>query len=222
MNIYCLIGSGFVIPYQDIVIRLVLAVLLGGLIGIERQRGNHDAGLKTHILVCLGAAGIMVMSQNLYMNFNTDISRIGAQVVSGIGFLGAGCILVNGNKIKGLTTAAGLWTTACVGLIVGIGYYFIAAIIVALTLLTTLLLKPIANLINSKKRQVESSIKVTSKNGFEAISKHFYETMKITFVSEVEPDVFVIKFTNNDDGDMNDFITDLIEDKNIISVEKLH
>ena len=81
--------------YIFIVIRLVVAVILGGLIGIEREGTHHAAGLRTHILVCLGAAGITALSDALILNgYNTDISRFGAQVVSGIGFLGAGCIMV--------------------------------------------------------------------------------------------------------------------------------
>lgn len=210
-----------ILLYQDVIIRLLLALLLGGLIGIERQFGNHDAGLKTHILVCLGAAGIMIMSQNLYLTYSTDISRIGAQVVSGIGFLGAGCILVNGNKIKGLTTAAGLWTTACVGLIVGVGYYFVASVIVALTLLTTLLLKPVVFIINNSAKKEEHSLQIECKESFDKIAKHFDETTKIHFVSEINDGVFFVKFSRSANNDINDLISDLILDKNIISVEKI-
>ena len=100
------------VNWDDIVIRLVLAVVLSGLIGIERVKTNHDAGLRTHILVCLGSAGIMLMSEVMQAQFGNDVGRIPAQVVSGIGFLGAGSIIVNNSRIKGLTTAAGLWTTA--------------------------------------------------------------------------------------------------------------
>ena len=130
----------------ELIIRLVAAAVLGGIIGIERARTNHEAGLRTHLLVCLGAAGVMCMSDMMYghLGFSGDIGRIGAQVVNGLGFLGAGCIIVSGNRIKGLTTAAGLWTTACVGLSLGMGLYVISISMVLIMLLAMLALKPIA------------------------------------------------------------------------------
>ncbi len=109
----------------SIALRICLAVLVGGSMGIERGRKNRPAGLRTHILVCLGAAMVMMTNQYVYIQFHaSDPVRLGAQVISGIGFLGAGTILVTGkSQIKGLTTAAGLWTAACSGLAIGIGFY---------------------------------------------------------------------------------------------------
>ena len=109
----------------SILFRLTLAVICGGLIGIERGRKRRPAGFRTHMLVCLGAATTMLISQHLWMSgFSTDLSRLGAQVVSGIGFLGAGTILITGRQqVKGLTTAAGLWASACIGLAIGAGFY---------------------------------------------------------------------------------------------------
>lgn len=105
--------------------RIVLAILVGGVIGIERGRKNRPAGLRTYILVCLGSALVMMTNQFVYIEFGvSDPVRLGAQVISGIGFLGAGTIVLNGkSQIKGLTTAASLWTAACIGLAIGIGYY---------------------------------------------------------------------------------------------------
>ena len=118
-----------------ILLRLVAAVILGGLIGLERSGGNHEAGLRTHIILCLGAASVMVISETLVKQYGGgDIMRMGAQVISGVGFLGVGSIIIDGNRIRGITTAAGLWTTACVGLAVGSGYYIIASVVVALML----------------------------------------------------------------------------------------
>ena len=109
----------------SICVRLVLAVVCGGLLGLERGKKNRAAGFRTHILVCTGAA--LVMLTNLYMvdvYEGVDPSRMGAQVISGIGFLGAGTIMVTGfQKVKGLTTAAGLWVVACIGLAFGTGFY---------------------------------------------------------------------------------------------------
>ncbi len=109
----------------SVLVRLALAMIIGGLIGIERGRKRRPAGFRTHMLVCLGAAMTMLISQHVWMQgYTTDMSRLGAQVVSGIGFLGAGTILITGRQqIKGLTTAAGLWASACIGLAIGAGFY---------------------------------------------------------------------------------------------------
>ena len=120
--------------------RILLAALFGGIIGHERGRHGRAAGLRTHILVCLGATlttmlGFYVAHE---LGFNNDPLRMGAQVVSGIGFLGAGTIMVrNRIRVTGLTTAAGLWTTACIGLAIGIGFYsgaFLAFLVVVITM----------------------------------------------------------------------------------------
>ena len=113
------------ITYLSIAIRIAVAVLLGGIIGFERDMKNRPAGLRTYMLVCVGSCLIMLTNQYIFQVFKTgDPVRMGAQVVSGIGFLGAGTIVVTRrNQIKGLTTAAGLWASAAVGLAVGVGLY---------------------------------------------------------------------------------------------------
>lgn len=114
------------ITVVSIFVRLLLSVLCGGLIGIEREFKRRSAGFRTHILICLGAAMTTLTSEFLFLNMHyyLDISRIGAGVVSGIGFIGAGTIIVTRNqRVKGLTTAAGLWTAAIVGLAFGGGFY---------------------------------------------------------------------------------------------------
>ena len=140
--------------WYEILIRLALAILLGGIIGSERAYTNHDAGLRTHILVCLGAAGIMIMSECMHLAYGGDIGRVGAQVVSGIGFLGTGCILIGGSRIRGLTTAAGLWTTACIGLCVGLGYYFISVAMTFFMAIAMIVLHPLSN--KFQKREIRS------------------------------------------------------------------
>lgn len=111
----------------ELLLRLVLACFLGGLIGYERQSRRKSAGLRTNVLVCLGSCLIMVLSQSIYQEVegltNADPARLAAQVVSGIGFLGAGTIMKEGLTVKGLTTAACLWVVAGVGLAVGAGFY---------------------------------------------------------------------------------------------------
>lgn len=98
---------------------------MGGVIGLERDLKNHAAGFRTYILVCLGSSIVMMTNQFIFNNYELgDPARMGAQVISGIGFLGAGTIMVtNHNHVKGLTTAAGLWSAACIGLAIGIGFY---------------------------------------------------------------------------------------------------
>lgn len=122
----------------DISLRLGIAALLGGLIGLEREAHGKEAGLRTHALVSLGSALIMIVSIEIFENYrqvaSVDPSRIAAQVVSGVGFLGAGAILRSGQGIKGLTTAAGLWASSGIGLACGLGFYPPALITTALTL----------------------------------------------------------------------------------------
>ncbi|MBR2370522.1 MAG: MgtC/SapB family protein [Clostridia bacterium] len=118
----------------SVALRLSLAVLCGSLIGLEREQKQRPAGFRTHIIICLGAALTMLTTQYLQTlkyispdNFVSDPARLGAQVISGIGFIGAGTIIVTRRKqVKGLTTAAGLWTTAVLGLAIGVGCYEIA------------------------------------------------------------------------------------------------
>ncbi len=109
----------------SITVRILLSLIIGGLLGLERGRKNRPAGFRTYMLVCLGSTLIMMTNQYVYQTFSTsDPVRLGAQVVSGIGFLGAGTIMVTGRQqIKGITTAAGLWTAAACGLAIGIGFY---------------------------------------------------------------------------------------------------
>lgn len=130
------------ISQVDIFLRLLLATLLGGMIGMERESVNRPAGFRTHILVCLGSTLMMIVSINIFYSVqgltNADPGRIAAQVVSGIGFLGAGTILKEGATIKGLTTAASLWTVAGIGLAVGAGFYF-GAIVTTIILFITLI-----------------------------------------------------------------------------------
>lgn len=109
----------------DTFFKLLLALIIGGILGIDRGRKHRAAGFRTYMLVCVGAAIVMITNEYVAKEYGTgDPSRMGAQVISGIGFLGAGTIMVTGrNRVKGLTTAAGLWAAACLGLKVGIGYY---------------------------------------------------------------------------------------------------
>ncbi len=118
-------------------VRLVLSLLCGGILGFERGRKKRPAGFRTYMLVCLGATLVMMTNEFICRVYAVgDPARMAAQVISGIGFLGAGTIIVTGNnRVKGLTTAAGLWASACIGLAIGIGYYSGAIVSCALIML---------------------------------------------------------------------------------------
>jgi len=128
-------------------LRLALSMVAGGIVGLERARRRQSAGLRTHILICLGATSLMLLSIWLperYAGLRTgDPGRIAAQVVSGIGFLGAGSIIRLGNTIKGLTTAASLWFIAAVGLLIGAGMYVTAGLALAFSLVALVALEPL-------------------------------------------------------------------------------
>ena len=146
----------------SVIARMVVAVLCGGIIGMERGRHGRAAGLRTHILVSVGAAisAIVGLYTTEVLGYSNDPLRVGAQVISGIGFLGVGSILVVGRShVRGLTTAAGLWTTASIGLACGIGYVHLAVAAVIIVLLTmtvmTKLEKSAQFEVNSKRYYIE-------------------------------------------------------------------
>jgi Uncharacterized membrane protein len=128
-------------PHAETLLRILLAGVLGGAVGYEREQANRPAGFRTNILVCVGAALVMLTGEHIHNHYggNTDPARLGAQVISGIGFLGAGTILRSGFHVRGLTTAASLWAVSCVGLACGAGFYvgaFAAAVTVCATLIS--------------------------------------------------------------------------------------
>lgn len=159
--------------YYEITIRLVLATILGGLVGIEREQNNHPAGFRTHILVCVGSALIMLISMygfEEYISQNrdhvlSDPARLAAQVVSGIGFLGAGTILVHGGTVRGLTTAASLWVVAGIGLALGAGFYYGASLATLLVLLSLVVLNRIEDLFISRSHLHLIQLKVIDAPG---------------------------------------------------------
>ena len=165
-------------------LRLLLAVLLGGIIGFERAERGREAGLRTHIMVCLGACLIMLISEYIVnsLGMSTDVTRLGAQVISGIGFLGVGCIITGGDKIKGLTTAAGLWVTACIGLAAGIGYYIVATATTVIMLLVMLLITPLSKKILASTSKVTLSLRASSGAAFGSVYA-FLEDKIITMTS---------------------------------------
>lgn len=151
---------------EVITLRLFVAAILGGVVGIERENQKRAAGLRTHILVSLGSALVMVTSEYMFKLYGGDPGRLGAQVISGIGFLGAGTIIKQGGSVRGLTTAASLWVVACIGLAAGIGFYTAAIITAAIVFLTLALLRKFENvLVRKSKSPSEIIIRIDNKPG---------------------------------------------------------
>ena len=157
-----------------VIFRVFLSMICGSIIGLERSAKNRPAGFRTHALVCVGAAAASMTGHYLYlgMGIPADVTRMGAQIITGLGFLGAGTILVTKNKkVKGLTTAAGLWTTGIIGLSIGAGFYEGGIICTVLVLVTELLL---SWLVNGLKRDSEITVRVvyTKKNALDQMMRY--------------------------------------------------
>jgi putative Mg2+ transporter-C (MgtC) family protein len=160
------------LDFLAIFLRLSLAVLCGGAIGLERSVKHRPAGFRTHILICLGAAMTTLTSQYMLitMNMFTDVSRLGAQVIAGIGFIGAGTIIVTKSQsVKGLTTAAGLWTAAIIGLVCGAGFAELAVLVTAMVLFAELVLSKIESKFARKVSDVNIYIEYSRAAAIEEI-----------------------------------------------------
>lgn len=193
----------------EIFIRLGLAILIGFVVGLEREHHHRPAGIKTHILVCMGATVISMIQIEMVQDvinkvagdpslaniLKTDYGRLGAQVISGIGFLGAGTIMRTKGSIKGLTTAATLWLVACVGLGIGMGYYKISIISIVLVMLVLTLLRFFqTNLQRKRGLKVVEFQFVNKKEAMELINDYFaskYILVKnIEFVDDQDDQIF--------------------------------
>lgn len=150
------------------------AIFCGGIIGIERGRSNQAAGMRTYMLVCLGSAVVMMTGQFLHEEYGSgDPARLGAQVISGIGFLGAGSIITSGKtRIRGLTTAAGLWVSACIGLSIGIGYMEVGILATAAVAMIMTVMKKVEDLFGA---QVCVYLEVSLVSGMEDIAQAIKE-----------------------------------------------
>ncbi len=192
----------------SILIRLILAVVTGVLIGIDRRMKRRGAGIKTHVLVCLGATIVMMTGQYISIYFGTgqEVSRMGAQVVSGIGFLGVGTIIVTGrNQVRGLTTAAGLWACACTGLALGIGFYEGALLVLLFIYITFIVLAKLDLYVYRHSRILDLYIEVDSiKRAVDLIKSlrkmdlrvSTYETMKSKMKNDYISIMITLELTN--------------------------
>lgn len=174
--------------YTEVIIRLMLSIIIGGMIGYEREFKHKTAGFRTHILVCVGAAVISMIQlysinsslmlienyPNLKGVLTADTGRLGAQVISGVGFLGAGAIIQDRGLIRGLTTAASLWVVACIGLAVGLGYYTLSLLAVVSVFLTLVLLKKFETRLFIKPTKVQLQVDyVGKKDIIPEVIRHF-------------------------------------------------
>lgn len=164
-----------------VIAKFLTAVCCSGLIGIERESKRRPAGLRSHILVCLGATIATTTGEFLVlgMHLNTDPGRLGAQVIAGIGFVGAGTIIVSRhNHIRGLTTAAGLWTTATIGLAIGLGYYECAIVVTLLVMLTETVFRSVEMLVRGKWKNMNLYLEYTGE-GYLDMVFHIFKMRKI-------------------------------------------
>lgn len=179
-------------------VRLILALICGGIIGIERERKHRPAGFRTHILICIGAAMTTLTSQYIAFELDgvTDLARLGAQVIAGVGFIGAGTIIVTKRKnVKGLTTAAGLWASAIVGLCAGAGFLEGAIITTIIIIIAELLLARFEYFMVSNSRTVTIFVEYTDTSKLTSI----VETVKEN--SSYIRDIEITK--RNDEGSNN-------------------
>lgn len=176
---------------EVIAIRLLIAITIGGAVGYERKYNNRPAGFRTHILVCVGAAVISMIQLNLMHNIleigiknpnagaviKTDLGRLGAQVISGVGFLGAGTIIREKGSVKGLTTAASLWVVACIGLAVGWGFYSLSIMAAVCVVITLVSLKKFENKFLEKNNLYRMRIDYSNQSALigDELQKYFLE-----------------------------------------------
>ena len=213
-----------------VLLRTMVAVLMGGIIGLERGMKNRPAGLRTHMLVCLGACVVMMTNQCIYQCYSVgDPVRMGAQVISGIGFLGAGTIIVTRhNQIKGLTTAAGLWASACVGLGIGIGLYEVAILGSLLMFLVLTALHELDYRMRRNTRVVEVYVELNKKTTLGDFLRNMRELGIETSNIQLEHDeitgstlAFVVTLTGSKPHSHNNTLQTVREMKGVTYVEEL-
>ncbi|MCR1875285.1 MgtC/SapB family protein [Paraclostridium bifermentans] len=222
---------------QDIVIRILLSIFIGGIIGFNRERENVSAGFRTHALVCLGAtiaALIQVQLASLALSQITsepalsgivkvNDGRFIGQVVSGIGFLGAGTIIKTKGSVKGLTTAASIWTVACIGIATGMGFYEVSILGGISTIIVLVVLKKIEGKYINKSTKIKLIIKYKSKTQAIKELKNSIEDLQLQIESIEFVDEFNVIYTLKDLKliCINDLISLLSENESILKVSKI-
>jgi putative Mg2+ transporter-C (MgtC) family protein len=199
-------GQFSILQNIDFFLRLIVACLCGAVIGVERSKRLKEAGIRTHIIVCCGAALMMIVSKYAFLDLvsvdgsfldgtkGADPARIAAQVVSGVSFLGAGVIFKNGNTIKGLTTAAGIWATAGIGLAIGSGMYILG-------IFSTLLIDGLQILMHKFKIGADSLL--TYQVQFTIQENSHFQTVFNNYIKANKIQLVVSKVSRDDDGNAN-------------------
>ncbi|CAI3488744.1 MgtC/SapB family protein [Enterococcus cecorum] len=210
-----------------ILVRVLLSIVVGGVIGLERGKKSQAAGFRTYMLVCLGSAMVMMTNQFISIQFNTgDPSRMGAQVISGIGFLGAGTILVTkNNRIKGLTTAAGIWASATIGLAIGIGFYLGAIIGAIFILIIMTVLQPLKSYIQKRSRNLSFYVVFTSLESFNRLLIYFSSIgIKVNDIQNGLIDIDTLYQANHENGEMGCYFTIKLSENfdHIKFIEEVH
>ena len=215
----------------SIAVRMLCAVLCGGLIGMEREFKRRPAGFRTHILICIGAAVATMTGQFLLLrlHYYTDVSRLGAQVIAGIGFIGAGSIIVTGRqRVKGLTTAAGLWATAIVGLCCGAGFFEGALSATALVLLAELVFSRLEYRMLQNARDISLYVEYTGAEALDSILQLFHQQnrrvvdLKINRLAEEDGRAFcVLTLQISRQADYTQLLSALAVLPGVVSVEEL-
>jgi putative Mg2+ transporter-C (MgtC) family protein len=147
------------IPELEEILALVVAVVLGGLVGLEREINGKPAGIRTNILICLGAAAFTIVSKHLGVELHDGGPRMAAGIVTGVGFLGAGALIQEGSGIHGLTTAASIWLVASIGVACGAGLYGLAVVVTLLALLALLGLMPLTRMIRKRNERSDDILR---------------------------------------------------------------
>ena len=198
--------------------------------GLERERSHQFAGFRTHILVSVGTCITSITSLLLFTQYslqtNSDPARLTAQVLSGIGFLGAGAILKTSNGIRGLTTAAGIWATACIGITIGYGYYVLGICAWSLVMITLYILKKIDKIIFRKKQTI-FNVKVSNINTITKLYNNFQKSqisVKNIEIENVDDIYWKLSFFIVYDRRiiLDELVNELNNSKNIISIDYLH
>lgn len=215
----------------SVTFRLLLAAVVGSVIGLDRGKRKRGAGVKTYSLVCLGSALVMMTGEFIHLNYggSGDVARLGAQVISGIGFLGVGTIIITGNnQVQGLTTAAGLWACACMGLAIGIGFY--AAAFVAFAIVTFLFYNVgrIENFMTRNAKVVNLFIEFDSASSIhEFIDRMKEHHLMVSGIEMIKPRIskdglaVLVSVTLSKDCSHARFLDILKEDKAIVFFEEL-
>ena len=218
----------------DVFLRMLCSMVVGTVIGTEREYSNRPAGMRTHILVALGACAVMLTSQMIFTQYSAygatpDPARLAAQVVTGVGFLGAGTIMKEGPSIKGLTTAASVWAVACLGVAAGGGYYAIAligtvCILVTLVIFEWLQRKLMTDRYDSHLFSVTCSHVGETLNRINELSLRLNVRIAGIQIEEDSPEKFEIQFTAGFSGrhaeaHLQDFMAALSEDDNTTIVQ---